>query len=78
MPQSLTVIVKGGVNMPERLLSRLETAQRLNMSTRSLSRHKARLMALGLQAVQIGQYPKFRELSLDKLIQKLAEDGGGR
>ena len=64
--------------MSERLLSRLETAQRLNMSTRSLSRHKARLMALGLQAVQIGQYPKFRESSLDRLIQRMADNGGLR
>ncbi|AQT69202.1 hypothetical protein STSP2_02389 [Anaerohalosphaera lusitana] len=59
--------------MAERLLSRKETAQRLSMSMRSFSRHRARLMALGLQAVQIGQYPKYREASVDRLIKKLAE-----
>ena len=62
--------------MAERLLSRKEAADRLSMSTRSFSRHRAKLMALGLQAVQIGQYPKFRESSLDKLIEQLAENGG--
>ena len=64
--------------MAERLLTRKEAANRLSMSSRSFSRHKAKLMALGLQAVQIGQYPKFRESSLDKLIQRIAENGGGR
>lgn len=64
--------------MAENLLSRKEAAQRLNMSPRTFSRHKARLMALGLQAVQIGQYPKFRENSLDRIIQRLAENGGGK
>ena len=62
--------------MPERLLSRSEVALRLNISPRTFSRYKAKLMALGLQAVQIGQHPKFRESSLDTLIEKLAEMGG--
>jgi hypothetical protein len=64
--------------MAENLLSRKEAAKRLNMNPRTFSRHKARLMALGLQAVQIGQYPKFRESSLDRIIQRLAENGGGK
>jgi hypothetical protein len=64
--------------MAEKLLSRRETAQRLSMSCRTFTRHRARLMALGLQAVQIGQYPKFRESSLDRIIQRLAENGGGK
>jgi len=64
--------------MTERLICRKEVSQRLSISTRTFARRKAKLMALGLQTVQIGQYPKFRESSLDKLIQKLAEDGGGR
>lgn len=62
--------------MAEKLLSRRETAKRLSMSPRTFTRHKAKLMAFGLQAVQIGQYPKFRESSLDRLIQRLAETGG--
>lgn len=62
--------------MAERLLSRRETAQRLNMSPRTFTRHRAKLLAFGLQMVQIGQYPKFRESSLDRLIQRLAENGG--
>jgi hypothetical protein len=62
--------------MAEKLLSRKDTAQRLAMSTRTFARHKAKLIALGLQVVKIGQYVKFREASLDKLIQRLSEDGG--
>lgn len=64
--------------MAERLLTRKEAAQRLSMSPRSFSRHRAKLMAAGLQAVQIGQYPKFRESSLDRLIQRMADNGGFR
>lgn len=59
--------------MAERLLSRKEAAQRLSMSSRSFTRHRPKLVALGLQAVQVGQYPKYREASLDRLIQQLAE-----
>jgi hypothetical protein len=62
--------------MVEKLISRKEASARLSISTRTFARRKAKLMALGLQAVQIGQYPKFRESSLDKLIQRLAENGG--
>jgi hypothetical protein len=61
--------------MSERLLSITETAQRLDMSTRSFARHKAKLVAMGLQTVKIGQYAKFRESSLDRVIQRLAENG---
>lgn len=64
--------------MAERLLSREEVARRLDMNPRTFTRHKAKLMALGLQAVQLGQYPKFRESSLDRVIQRLAESGGGK
>jgi hypothetical protein len=59
--------------MAERLISRKEAAERLSMSCRSFCRHKAKLTALGLQVVQVGQYPKYRESSLDRLIQRLAE-----
>lgn len=59
----------------EKLLSAKEIAKRLAMSPRTFSRHKAKLMALGLQAVRIGQYPKYRESSLDKLIERLADNG---
>lgn len=62
--------------MAERLLSRAETAKRLDMSTRSFDRHKAKLMARGLQTVKIGKYAKFRESSLDGVIQRLAEREG--
>lgn len=62
--------------MAETLLSRKEVSLRLNISTRTFARKKAKLIAFGLQAVQIGQYPKFRESSLDRLIQRLAENGG--
>lgn len=75
----VVLIAAGGVAiMAEKLLSRKEAANRLGISPRSFSRHRAKLMALGLQAVQIGQYPKFREASLDRLIERLADQGGGR
>ena len=64
--------------MGEKLLSRKDAAQRLDMSSRSFARHRPKLMALGLQTVQIGQYPKYREASIDRLIQRLAENGGLR
>lgn len=62
--------------MAEKLISRKEVSDRLNISTRTFARRKAKLIALGLQVVQIGQYAKFRESSLDKLIQRMAENGG--
>jgi predicted DNA-binding transcriptional regulator YafY len=60
----------------EKLLSAKEIARRLAISTRTFSRYKARLMALGLQAVKFGQHPKYRESSLDAVIKRLAELGG--
>ena len=62
--------------MSEKLLSRYQVAYQLSISPRTFTRYKAKLIALGLQVVQIGQYPKFRESSLNKVIQRLAETGG--
>lgn len=59
----------------ERLLTRSEVAGRLGIRPRTFSRHKARLVAEGLQPVKVGLHDKFRESSLDRLIRDAAENG---
>lgn len=61
--------------MPEKLLTRKQVAERLGISPMTFSRHRARLIAKGLQQVDFGQYPKYRESSLYKLIKNAAETG---
>ncbi len=60
---------------PERLIGRTETAARLNMKPRSFTRHKAKLIAQGLQEVQMGNSKSYREASIDRIIAKAAEKG---
>ena len=62
--------------MSERFLNHKQVAERLCMSSRSFYRRRAKFIALGLQMVKIGQGIKYREASLDKLIQTLSEQGG--
>ena len=67
---------QNGFSLRERLLSRNHVAERLNISPRTFSRYKAKLIALGLQPAKLGQYEKFREASVDGLIQQLIKIGG--
>lgn len=46
------------------------------MSPRTFDRHRPRLIAMGLQKIDIGQKLRFREASVDKVIRNLAENGG--
>ena len=59
--------------MAERLLTRKQVAERLGVSPVTFSRHRARLIAKGLEQVNFGQYPKYTESSLEKLIKWAAE-----
>lgn len=60
--------------MSERLLSALQTSERLGISIRSFHRHKVKLMAQGLQAVAAGRRVVFREASLDRVIKTAADN----
>ena len=62
--------------MPEQLLKLDEAARRLGISRRQFYRLRARFVAKGLQEVRVGQFRKYREQSLDCLIQRAAENGG--
>ncbi len=62
--------------MPETLLKLNETARRLGISRRQFYRLRPRFIAKGLQEVRVGQFRKYREASLDHVIQKAAENGG--
>lgn len=62
--------------MAELLLSLNEAARRLGISRRQFYRLRARLIARGLQEIRVGQMPKYREQSLDRVIQRTAENGG--
>ena len=61
--------------MSERLLTAKEVATRLGICYRSFNSYRPRLVAKGLQEVVIGRSRKFRQESLDRLIQKAAESG---
>ena len=63
------------MNMTEKLLTRKEVARRLGMSYRTFSRHKAKLIAMGLMQIRISKHQKFRESSLNKLITKISREG---
>lgn len=61
--------------MPERLLKLAEAAERLGISRRQFYRLRPRFIARGLQEITVGHQRKYREASLDQLIQKAAENG---
>jgi hypothetical protein len=61
--------------MAERLLQLGEVAKRLGVSKRQFYRLRPRLIARGLQEITVGQHRKYRERSLDLLIQNAAENG---
>ncbi|HEG44629.1 MAG TPA: DNA-binding protein [Phycisphaerales bacterium] len=62
--------------MAEKLLTIDTIAKRLGVSRRTFYRLRARLMARGLQEVCVGKLRRYREASLDRVIQRLAETGG--
>ncbi len=58
----------------ERLLGITETRARFNLSRSAFYRHKARLLAYGLQEVRLGKKGRrFRAASLDACIRKMSE-----
>lgn len=65
------------IQMAERLLQLGETAARLGISRRQFYRLRPRLVAKGLQEINVGKCKKYRELSLDNIIRKAAENGQG-
>ncbi|KKK79786.1 hypothetical protein LCGC14_2829990 [marine sediment metagenome] len=62
--------------MAEQLLTIDTISKRPGISRRTFYRIRARLIAKGLQEVCIGQIRRYREASLDRIIQRLAETGG--
>ena len=61
--------------MSEQLLTAKEASSRLGICYRTFNEYRPRLVAKGLQEVTIGRSRKFRQASLDRLIQKAAESG---
>ncbi|HPD48661.1 MAG TPA: hypothetical protein P5279_17460 [Anaerohalosphaeraceae bacterium] len=61
--------------MSEQLLTAKQAAKRLGVCYRYFNTLRPRLVAKGLQQVTVGRSRKFREASLDSLIQKAAEQG---
>ena len=61
--------------MPEQLLNLNETARRLGISRRQFYRLRPRFITRGLQEIIVGQQRKYREASVDRMIQKAAETG---
>ena len=61
--------------MSERLLTAKEVAMRLGVCYRTFNAWRPRLVAKGLQEVFVGKSRKFRQASLDRLIQQAAESG---
>ncbi len=59
--------------MSEQLLTAKQSAQRLGICYRTFNAWRPRLVAKGLQEVFVGKSRKFRQASLDKLIQQAAE-----
>ncbi|GEM_PF-5067131 len=59
--------------MDEQLLTPKQVSQRLMISTRTLARNRAKLLAHGLQVVRVGKTAKYRKSSLDAAIRNLAE-----
>ena len=59
--------------MSEKLLGIAEVARRLDISKRQVYRLLPRLIARGLQPVQLGRLRKFRQVSLDRMISQAAE-----
>ncbi len=61
--------------MPEQLLTAKQAANRLGICYRTFNSYRPRLVAKGLQEVTVGRTRKFRQASLDRLIEKAAENG---
>lgn len=61
--------------MAEQLLSVSKVSERLSVSRRQFYRLRPRLVAKGLQEITVGHQRKYREASLDHVIQKAAENG---
>ncbi len=61
--------------MAEQLLTTKQVAAKLAVNVRTFYRHRARLVAKGLQPVGFAKHPKYRESSLDRLIKQAAETG---
>lgn len=58
--------------MDEQLLTPGQVARRLMVSTRTLNRNRAKLLAHGLQIVRVGKTVKYRKCSVDEAIRSLA------
>ena len=61
--------------MAEQLLTAKQAATRLGVCYRTFNEYRPRLVAKGLQEVFVGKSRKFRQASLDRLIQKAAAEG---
>jgi predicted DNA-binding transcriptional regulator AlpA len=62
------------IEQPERLLSKVQVAMRLSISTKTLNRHLTALKLRGLQQIGLGtRNIRFRAKSLDRLIKSAAE-----
>ncbi len=61
--------------MSEQLLTAKEASRRLGICYRTFNAYRPRLVAKGLQEVFVGKSRKFRQASLDGLIQKAAAEG---
>ena len=61
--------------MSEQLITAKQAALRLGICYRSFNSYRPRLVAKGLQEVRVGRSRKFRQASLDRLIEKAAENG---
>lgn len=62
--------------MPDHLLTPEQVAERLGISRSQFYRLKPVLIARGLQQVVVVHRKKYREASLDRLIEKVAVQGG--
>lgn len=61
--------------MAEQLLRIQEVCKRLNIKERTFRKHKAKLIAGGLQVVNGGRKPLFLESSLDRMLSRAAKGG---
>jgi hypothetical protein len=61
--------------MAENLLTTSDILKKIRVSRATFYRFRGRLIANGLKTIKVGTYTKYLESSLDRLIQKCAEEG---
>ncbi len=61
--------------MAEQLMTPMDVARKLRISRATFYRFRGKLIAAGLKMIVVGEYKKYLESSLDRLIQKSAEEG---